>query len=135
VVKVVKGMLSSISGSYLLTSTTGRSSIVQKVTSLDLVADDDDDEPAAGDDSPWEISSDSDEPEAKPVLQAKAGTSSKLSATSIENLDSSQPQELQLIEFIVGCLWKLPIRRPAPLDRLKDSNAAEAACYPRSTRV
>jgi hypothetical protein len=122
-------MLSSISGSYLLTPATARSRIQQKVTSLDLVTDDEHDDPVADDDSPWEISSDSDETEEKRILQAKAETSSKLSATSVAHLDSSQPQELQLIDFITGCLWKLPIRRPAPLDRLKERDAAEAACY------
>lgn len=42
----------------------------------------------------------------------KVGTiPSKLSFTS----------SLDLVEHMVSCLWRLPIRRPAPLDRMKES--------------
>jgi hypothetical protein len=117
-------------GSLLVIPGIGRSSIQEKIQSLDPYLEDEHDELAADDDdSPWEISSDSDGPQEKPIA-AKLGRPSNPFAAPVEpHVGSSQPPELQLIDFIVGCLWKLPIRRPAPLDRLKGSDAAESACY------
>jgi hypothetical protein len=85
------------------------------------------DDDFANDDSPWEVSSDSDEGHAHQVVRSDA---KQFSATS-KTPDPPSPTTsgLNLIQFIVSCLWKLPIRRPAPLDRMKDRETAEASVY------
>lgn len=62
-------------------------------------------------DSPWEVSSDS-EPESE-LEQDRA----KPSNTS---LGRKAKQLLEATELAIKCLYILPLRKPAPLDRLKD---------------
>ncbi|KAF2867391.1 hypothetical protein BDV95DRAFT_598073 [Massariosphaeria phaeospora] len=72
------------------------------------------------DDSPWEVSSDSEDG------QAVKKDDRHFSAVS----SASNPiSEIHMIEFIVSCLWRLPIRRPAPLDRMKESATAKTSYY------
>jgi len=58
-------------------------------------------------DSPWEVSSDS-EPDLDNNVPRTAST-----VPPSEDL-------LEAVKFAIGCLYSLPLRRPAPLDRLRD---------------
>jgi hypothetical protein len=76
-------------------------------------------------DSPWEVSSDSEVeqgPEKKLVRQYADRMSSRPRSLA-------KPALLDSINFIVECLWRLPIRRPAPADRIKDKNVADTTVY------
>jgi hypothetical protein len=76
-------------------------------------------------DSPWEVSSDSDveqRPEQKLRRQDADRKGGRPPYTATPGL-------LDSTNFIVECLWRLPIRRPAPADRIKDKNAADTAGY------
>lgn len=75
-------------------------------------------------DSPWEVSSDSEAGYTEPprqsgALAASQGTNPILAhgTDQVGSFTSS----LDLVEHMVSCLWRLPIRRPAPLDRMKES--------------
>ena len=95
-------------------------------------------------DSPWEISSDSsngdgsssqhrqthqqsDEP------RASCGSSSKTTERPGLSVDCSPISEmLRLVESIkltITCLYRLPIRKPAPLDRIKHKTSIASAVY------
>lgn len=86
-------------------------------------------EPISDEDSPWEVSSDSDDDNKGDITDAKKNH--PLSSSQPQTRD--EPHELQsslnLLEFIVNCLWRLPIRRPAPLDRMNDKSVAGASFY------
>jgi len=41
------------------------------------------------------------------------------------------PQLVETIKFTITCLYKMPIRRPAPLDRLKQKSSVDAPFYQR----
>ena len=61
-------------------------------------------------DSPWEVSSDSDpEPEHRPSKSA----TQRIVNTRVKQL-------LEAAELAVKCLYILPLRKPAPMDRLQD---------------
>lgn len=84
-------------------------------------------------DSPWEISSDSEDGlspdplshhhtvKAIPKKSSKIGTSSKAQ-------DGLQ-KVLESIQRTVTALYRLPIRRPAPMDRLRSQNTDATSCY------
>jgi hypothetical protein len=92
------------------------------------------------DDSPWEISSSSEDDD-----QSDPGGSSKhakgcdgfenahLTTTGplllVQKPTMEIPQLLESIKFTVTCLYKIPIRRPAPLDRLKLKSSIDASFY------
>lgn len=39
------------------------------------------------------------------------------------------PRLLASIKFVISCLYRIPIRKPAPFDRLKDETLLEWSCY------
>ncbi|CAN9270141.1 unnamed protein product [Alternaria alternata] len=76
-------------------------------------------------DSPWEVSSDS-EVEQRPEQ--------KLRRRDVDRKGGrppypAKPGLLDSTNFIVECLWRLPIRRPAPADRMKDKTVADTTGY------
>lgn len=82
-------------------------------------------------DSPWDISSSSsgDSTGSQGVKQHAAcsdptlGPIAKLSQTPLQEM----PRLLASIKFVISCLYRIPIRRPAPLDRLKDRTILESS--------
>lgn len=83
-------------------------------------------------DSPWEVSSDSEDDQTierqgdrSAPSTSRVGNSAGMPIAS--DLDPSAA--LDLINHIISCLWKLPIRRPAPLDRMKETSTAETSYY------
>jgi hypothetical protein len=72
--------------------------------------------------SAWEVSSDS-EVEKLPEKKLPRRSSDK------EPGRPGSSALLDSINFIVECLWRLPIRRPAPADRIKDKNVADTTGY------
>ncbi|PNS19769.1 hypothetical protein CAC42_7736 [Sphaceloma murrayae] len=76
------------------------------------------------DDSPWDISSDD-----SASVQGVAGTPSSGSLHARRSADSRLQSRLSTIRRVIGCLYKLPIRTPAPLDRLKDRTVDDAAVF------
>ncbi|KAH6878006.1 hypothetical protein BKA58DRAFT_376336 [Alternaria rosae] len=76
-------------------------------------------------DSTWEVSSDS-EIEQSPKGQLPRKTSNM---RTLQPHLSGKPGLLDSINFIIDCLWKLPIRRPAPIDRMKSKHATDTAGY------
>lgn len=98
------------------------------------------------DDSPWEISSDSsdgnqsapnDHPKTQAIYKERAGMGSdrtrEIAPNPIILLGRSptleMPRILESIKFTITCLYKIPIRRPAPLDRLRTKTSIEASFY------
>lgn len=81
-------------------------------------------------DSPWEVSSDS-EVEKLPVKKLPVKKLPRRNSDQKPGRARSpaQPALLDSINFIVECLWRLPIRRPAPADRIKDKTAADTTGY------
>ncbi|KAI9769209.1 MAG: hypothetical protein M1840_004338 [Geoglossum simile] len=108
-------------------------------------SEDDPDDQVGADDSPWEISSDSGDeeqldPKGSTQLTRKCGAPSAQAATTgTQDSDSTMllvqrptmemPQLLESLKFTIACLYKLPIRRPAPLDRLKQKSSIDASFY------
>ncbi|KAF7677454.1 hypothetical protein GT037_004313 [Alternaria burnsii] len=76
-------------------------------------------------DSPWEVSSDS-EVEQRPEQKLRRQDADRKSGRPPY---SAKPGLLDSTNFIVECLWRLPIRRPAPADRTKDKNVADTTGY------
>ncbi|GFF56548.1 putative Pfs, NB-ARC and TPR domain protein [Aspergillus udagawae] len=98
------------------------------------------------DDSPWELSSDSsdgnqsapnDEKKTHAIYGERTGMglerTEELAPNPIILLGRSptleMPRILESIKFTITCLYKIPIRRPAPLDRLKTKPSIEASFY------
>jgi hypothetical protein len=97
-------------------------------------------------DSPWEISSNSSDSEqvAPPsgskarevpqgsqgaeILAAGAPCPSKMAVLG-RKPTMEMPRIFQSINFTITCLYKLPIRQPAPLDRLKHKTSIDASSY------
>jgi hypothetical protein len=73
-------------------------------------------------DSPWEVSSDSEAEDS-----AKPGLSRPKPARPI--LGPVKRTLIHPINFIVDCLWKLPIRTPAPVDRMKKKYITDTTAY------
>ncbi|KAF1833831.1 hypothetical protein BDW02DRAFT_648127, partial [Decorospora gaudefroyi] len=95
-------------------------------------------------DSPWEISSDSsngdgsslqhwqahqksDEPRVSCRSPSKTTARSELSVGCSPILEL--PRLVESIKFTITCLYRLPIRRPAPLDRIKHKTSIDSAVY------
>lgn len=95
-------------------------------------------------DSPWEISSDSsngsgsssqhprtyqnsDEPRVSCGSSPKTTTKPGLRVGS--SPISEMPRLVESIKFTVTCLYRLPIRKPAPLDRIKHRTSIDSAVY------
>ncbi|KAF2672436.1 hypothetical protein BT63DRAFT_452943 [Microthyrium microscopicum] len=91
-------------------------------------------------DSPWEVSSDS-ETEADAIAQS---SDKKHTAPASEKTATMRPPEqppvqargrtelqqlVDSIRLLVTCLYKLPLRRPAPVDRLNDKSAEEVSHF------
>jgi hypothetical protein len=72
-------------------------------------------------DSPWEVSSDS-EVEQRPEQKLRRQDADRKSGRPPY---PAKPGLLDSTNFIVECLWRLPIRRPAPADRMKDKTVAD----------
>lgn len=109
-------------------------------------SEDDFDKQDETDDSPWEISASSDDDdESHPKRQPKFLTKGdEFPTTEVKPARSQQadhakllyqkptsemPNLLESIDFVVNCLCKIPIRRPAPLDRLNPKASVEASYY------
>jgi hypothetical protein len=76
-------------------------------------------------DSPWEVSSDS---------EVEQPPEQKLRRQDVDRKSGRPPHPaksglLDSTNFIVECLWRLPIRRPAPADRMKDKKVADITGY------
>jgi hypothetical protein len=85
------------------------------------------------DDSPWEISSESDEELALHTSPQQPSTQTRTApAALISEVGKSQHSStasLESIQFIISCLWRLPIRRPAQLDRIREGLGSETSPY------
>src|SRR5438034_8148145 len=99
------------------------------------------------DDSPWEISSDSSDGNHQSALKSCAytkGSHEKETSIEIARVGDPAPNPIILlgrrptlemprifdsIKFTITCLYKIPIRKPAPLDRLKHKTSIEASFY------
>lgn len=92
------------------------------------------DEEEVEDDSPWEISSSSSESSSQ--ITHSTTTAPKLLSTKYQNFTSALsssnqqlfvgrlaiseiPQLFESIKYTIVCLYKIPVRRPAPIDRIK----------------
>jgi hypothetical protein len=100
-------------------------------------------------DSPWEISSDSSsasgvsqrakqlrvDDKEDPVAMGDPETVTNSGSNSHPVIQLGRtpmlemPRLLESIRFTINCLYRIPIRRPAPLDRLKDKTLLESSCY------
>jgi len=72
--------------------------------------------------SPWEVSSDS---------EVEYPSKGKLPRQK-PNRPVPEPVKPTLVDpisFIIDCLWRLPIRSPAPIDRMKKKYMAETTAY------
>lgn len=83
-------------------------------------------------DSPWEVSSDSEdgliiERQSRNSAPSTSRTSNSAGMPIASDLDPSAA--LDMVNHIISCLWKLPIRRPAPLDRMKETSTADTSYY------
>ncbi|KAF2787482.1 hypothetical protein K505DRAFT_379556 [Melanomma pulvis-pyrius CBS 109.77] len=83
-------------------------------------------------DSPWEMSSDS-EGDRSPTAQEYL-TSASPEVDVVVNPGAPETSQSLLpifesVSHIVKCLWRLPLRRPVPLDRVKERAVSEASLY------
>ncbi|KAI5805712.1 hypothetical protein EDC01DRAFT_725289 [Geopyxis carbonaria] len=85
-----------------------------------------DDTSDSQEDSPWEISSSEDEDD---NLLAGGGkqTGFQVDRNLLLVQEPNLPQLLSSIAFAITCLYKTPIRRPAPVDRIKTMPTAESS--------
>lgn len=97
------------------------------------------------DDSPWEISASSDDEESDLKKQPKSldkcdefqtpgrgsarNRQSNHATVLVQKPNFEMPNLLESIDFVVICLYKMPIRRPAPLDRLNQKASVDASYY------
>jgi hypothetical protein len=88
------------------------------------------------DDSPWEVSSESDEEldlhTNRQQHQQHPAQTIRSPYALVSEIDRGQNPitvSLESVQFIISCLWKLPIRRPAPLDRIKEAPVSETSPY------
>jgi hypothetical protein len=97
------------------------------------------------DDSPWEVSSDSEtDLPIRPLAQSMHGNgqssavsnSKSLAESPLTNINDKESrgitelgQLLDSIELSVTCLYKLPLRKPAAIDRLADRSTEEVSHY------
>jgi hypothetical protein len=89
-------------------------------------------------DSPWEISSDSSNGDGsslqhwqtyqkpdEPRVPCRSPSKTTARCSPILEL----PRLVESIKFTITCLYRLPIRRPAPLDRIKHRTSIDSAVY------
>jgi len=82
-------------------------------------------------DSPWEVSSDS-EAGHSPAQKSPIPAFQEINIVASNQASAPIPGLLPLVEsasYIVKCLWRLPIRRPIPLDRMRERAAADSWYY------
>ncbi|KAL9037437.1 MAG: hypothetical protein Q9214_005706, partial [Letrouitia sp. 1 TL-2023] len=83
--------------------------------------------------SPWEISSSSSGDSNNTQGAKQPAVSSDPTPGPIARLGQLPSQELPRllvsIKFVISCLYRIPIRKPAPFDRLKDETLLEWSCY------
>ncbi|KAH8623975.1 hypothetical protein IG631_21680 [Alternaria alternata] len=81
-------------------------------------------------DSPWEVSSDSEtEPSTKgdhPYIPDRSRTEVP---PLLPGVVATHSLPLSSAKFVVDCLWKLPIRRPAPVDRMRKKATKDTSGY------
>ncbi|ORY02184.1 hypothetical protein BCR34DRAFT_667757 [Clohesyomyces aquaticus] len=111
-----------------------------------LTSDDTKDDCDASEESPWEISSESEQSDASSQNETptpsgrlaeipgrKPNPSTLTSSISILQLGrtprTEMPRLLDSIKFIIAHLYRIPIRKPAPLDRIKDRESLESSIY------
>lgn len=94
-----------------------RDRITKKCEPSDMDEDDSD-----SSDSPWEVSSDS---------EVEYPSKGKLPRQNPDRpvSEPAKPTIVDPINFIIDCLWKLPIRSPAPIDRMKKKYIVETTGY------
>lgn len=94
-------------------------------------------------DSPWEISDEDDEIEHETprerIHNGDSSTETEATTGSANHYESrillarkptmEMPHLLDSIGHIISCLYKMPLRRPAPLDRLAKEAAFEVSLY------
>lgn len=108
-----------------------------------------DEEEEGSDESPWEISSDSSQDTdtlsgskqnerkeqkntgsaslSKPPVSTSAPSKAIMRIGRVPS--SEMPRLLESIKFTIACLYRVPIRKPAPLDRLKHKTSLDTSCY------
>lgn len=77
--------------------------------------------------SPWDVSSDSEQESTEKVatLPEPKGTVSPQDSNATRQLYSV----FESIGHVVKCLWRLPLRRPVPLDRMHERVTADTSLY------
>ena len=76
-------------------------------------------------DSPWEVSSDSEvDTSSKQKLPQQ-----KLRRSALKRQSPAKSALIDPINFTVDCLWRLPIRSPAPIDRMKKKHITDSSAY------
>jgi hypothetical protein len=110
------------------------------------IFEDDSDEQVETDDSPWEVSSSSEDDHSESghpriFVQRQSASSSTQQKESpgmkersslillVQRPTTEMPRLLESIKFTVNCLYKIPIRRPAPIDRAKRNESLDTSCY------
>jgi hypothetical protein len=84
------------------------------------------------DDSPWEISSDSsngDDLSSKHQPTYQESNEPRSGLDICQNPLSNTSRLVESIRFIINCLYRLPIRKAAPLDRLEHRVFADSTVY------
>lgn len=88
------------------------------------------------DDSPWEISSDSEDesPHENSTKMSPLGAASESSSQPKKSEDAASDttelgQLLESIRVTVNCLYNLPLRKPASIDRLGDQATEDVMCF------
>ena len=76
-------------------------------------------------DSPWEVSSDSEVESASKQQLPRESLDQSLSGLQ----SSAKPALLVPINFVIDCLWRLPIRSPASIDRMKEKYITDTTAY------
>ena len=80
-------------------------------------------------DSDTDSDSDSDNSEEEDEKQYKRHSGGTDKFASTESNDLELPKTLELIRFIINCLYKMPIRRPAALERITERISARFEPY------
>jgi hypothetical protein len=84
-------------------------------------------------DSPWDVSSDSEDDNSSTQQRALPKDTSLEPNTTIKIRAQAklqqQPSVYESVGHLVQCLWRLPLRRPAPLDRMRERNTANTSYY------
>jgi hypothetical protein len=107
-----------------------------KLSAQSLVADDEestsgseifDQKESDEEESPWEVSSDSEQENTQklPTLREPEGSMSPQDSNATRQLYST----FESIRHVVKCLWRLPLRRPVPLDRMQERTTADTSLY------